>query len=41
MLCDNQENWDGGRGLIGWEVGDRLKREGIYIYIYIPITDSG
>lgn len=28
MLCDDLVEWDG-----GWE-GGRLKKEGIYIYIY-------
>ena len=33
MLCDDLGGWDGG-------VGGRLKREGMYIYIYIRIADS-
>ena len=31
MLCDDLEGWDGG------EVGGRLKREGIYMCVYIYI----
>jgi len=31
VFCDKPEGWDGGLG----EVRGRLKREGIYIYIYV------
>ena len=29
MLCDDLEGWDWG------EVGGRLKREGIYVYLWL------
>ena len=31
MLCDDLEGWDG----MGGVVGERLKREGIYVYIWL------